>query len=256
MNYRKADRYNETHFDDADFFGELIAFEITELTLAFQQAHGLTVDGMLGPKTRKAIAEQRAAYTPRSGFGDLESLYVSSADWLVGRGVHLRPSHPSWYYAHLTSPTPKAIVWHYTATGPDTAENMAERRATARAKDDPESSWHITIDEDGRIWQMLPLTAGGWHAGGKLSIPILGVGAANHFAVGIELVSLNGEDYTPAQVEAAARVARAIVNAYPMPKHLASVGHRDIHATKNDPGDEWMLDHLPRVIEFAYGGAE
>jgi hypothetical protein len=248
VNYRKADDYNRER--------KVFADEITELTAVFQEAKGLEVDGMYGPKTLDAIRDARIARLPPRHFGDLESLYVSSADWLVGRGVHLRPSHPSWYYAHLTSPTPKAIVWHYTATDPDTAENMAERRATTRAKDDPESSWHITIDEDGRIWQMLPLTAGGWHAGGKLAKPIPDVGVANRFAVGIELVSLNGEDYTPAQVEAAARVARAIVNAYPMPKHLASVGHRDIHQTKNDPGDEWMLDHLPRVIEFAYGGAE
>jgi hypothetical protein len=249
VNRRKADEYNRASGDP----GQEI---VTELTIIAQRELELKVDGMLGPKTVKALEEQRAFATPRSGFGDLESLYVSSADWLVGRGVHLRPSHPSWYYAHLESPTPQAIVWHHTATGPNTAENMAERRCHARIKTDPASSWHITIDEDGRIWQMLPLTAGGWHAGGKLSKPIPDVGVANRFAVGIELVSLNGEDYTPAQVEAAARVARAIVNAYPMPKHLASVGHRDIHATKNDPGDEWMLDHLPRVIEFAYGGAE
>jgi hypothetical protein len=245
---RKADAYNSGQ--------EVTPEMITELTVEFQAAFGILADGMLGPITRAALKEQRAFAIPPSGFGDLESLYVSSADWLVGRRVYLRPSHPSWYYAHLTSPTPKAIVWHYTATGPNTAENMAERRATARSKDDPQSSWHITIETNGDIWQMLPFTAGGWHAGGKHSKPIPDVGVANRFAVGIELVSLNGEDYTPAQVEAAARVARAIVNAYPMPKHLASVGHRDIHQTKNDPGDEWMLDHLPRVIEYAYGGAE
>jgi hypothetical protein len=245
MNRTKANAYN--------WGRELAAGHVTELTAAFQRARGLTVDGMLGPLTLAEL-DRAIAEAARPCLPERPDIVVSAGDWMVGPRVRKIAIDRSWFGAHLAAPTPRAIVWHYTATDANSAENMARRRVRPhdRAEHGAKTSWHVTIEPDGRIVQMIPLTAAGNHAGGDKARPIPGLGWANSHAVGIELVSLKGEDYPEAQVEAAARVARAICRAYPMPRELAGVGHRDIHRTKNDPGDEWMTEHLPRVLEYAY----
>ena len=164
------------------------------------------------------------------------------------------PMHASWRYSKLDTPgsTPLAIVAHYTATNPGTAENMARNRMRPRTKKDRAASWHITIVTDGTVIQMAPLTVGCWHAGSSTAKRIPGVGWANNTSIGIEFVG-HGKEFPPAQVEAACRVWRAIVQAYGIKKKHAMVGHSDIDPTRrSDPGPVWMRDHAPRVLEEAY----
>jgi len=155
--------------------------------------------------------------------------------------------HPSWRYSTQTQP--RAIVAHYTATDPGTAMNMAKRRTKPRAKDDRAASWHISIEADGTVIQMAPLTAQCWHAGGGL---IRGAGMANRVSVGIELVG-HGKTFPPAQVEAACIVWRAIVTEYGITRELAMVEHSKLDPDRRrDPGPVWMANHAPAVLDYAY----
>ncbi|NVB81776.1 MAG: N-acetylmuramoyl-L-alanine amidase, partial [Kofleriaceae bacterium] len=186
--------------------------------------------------------------------------------WLVGDGVQRIEMHASWRYSWLSTPEhkPLAIVAHYTDTDPGTAVNMAKRRqqpwATFAAayrksypgKPVPQNSWHLSIEADGSIVQMAPLTSGCWHVGSPTAKQIPGVGWGNRTAVGIELVG-HGKTFPPAQVSAACDVWRAIVRAYGIPREHAMVTHQSIDPTRrSDPGPVWMKQHAPTVLERAF----
>lgn len=180
------------------------------------------------------------------------ALTIDAKGWLSGPDVVRMPIDPSWYYAKLSTGTPKAIVAHYTATDPGTGRNMARNRQRKRTKDDRAASWHVTIETDGTIIQMAPFTAGCWHAGSDTARKIPGVGWANNTSVGIELVG-HGKSFPPEQVAAAARVWRALVATYSIPRELAMVTHRSIDPERrSDPGPVWMSEHAEWVLDEAY----
>lgn len=164
------------------------------------------------------------------------------------------PMHASWRYTQLRTPgsTPRAIVCHYTATDPGTARNMAKRRQAKRTKKDRPASWHISIEADGTVIQMAPLTAGTWHAGSDTARQIPGVGWANHTSVGIELVG-HGKVFPEVQVAAAKRVWRAIVQAYGIERKHAMVAHAALDpGRRSDPGPVWLTHCADRVLDAAY----
>ena len=99
---------------------------------------------------------------------------------------------------------------------------MARNRARPRTPDDRVASWHLTIDADGSVVQMIPLDRVAWHAGGPGSRPIPGLGWANMHTVGIELVG-DGRAFPEAQVAAACAVWRALVRAYSIPRAFAMI---------------------------------
>lgn len=186
--------------------------------------------------------------------------------WLVGDGMQRIEMHASWRYSWLSTPEhePLAIVAHYTATDPGTAVSMAKRRqqpwseyAAAWRKRNPgkpvpQNSWHLSIEANGAIVQMAPLTTGCWHVGSNTAIPIPGVGWGNRTAVGIELVGW-GKMFPPAQVAAACDVWRAIVRAYGIPREHAMITHQSIDPTRrSDPGPVWMKQHAPTVLAHAF----
>jgi N-acetyl-anhydromuramyl-L-alanine amidase AmpD len=173
--------------------------------------------------------------------------------WLAD-AAHI-PAHASWYGSTLTAGKPLAIVAHYTATAPGTAINMATRRQRQFGldPDDRLASWHVTIDSDGSVVQMVPFDRVCWHAGSSTAKPIPGIGPANQNTVGIELVG-HGKEFPPAQVEAAGRVWRAIVQAYGIPHWAAMIAHSAIDPTRrSDPGPVWMNEHAVKVLDVAYG---
>jgi N-acetyl-anhydromuramyl-L-alanine amidase AmpD len=186
--------------------------------------------------------------------------------WLVGESVERIEMHPTWRYAWLTTHEhkPLAIVAHYTATDPGTAVVMARRRQIPWStfaesykkahpgKAVPQNSWHISIEADGSIVQMAPLTAGCWHAGSSTAKPIAGAGWANRVSIGIELVG-HGKEFPEAQVAAACDVWRALVQTYGIAKKWAMVTHQELDpGRRSDPGPVWMQQHAPRVIAFAF----
>lgn len=188
--------------------------------------------------------------------------------WLVGDGVTRIEMHASWRYSWLSTPdhNPLAIVAHYTDTDPGTAVGMAKRRQEPWSKfaerwrknnpgkPVPQNSWHISIETDGSIVQMAPLTTGCWHVGSSTAKPIPGVGWGNRTAIGIELVNNDrGKTFPPAQVTAACNVWRAIVRAYDMKRENAMVTHQSIDPTRrSDPGSVWMRLYAPTVLGYAY----
>ena len=173
--------------------------------------------------------------------------------WLVGRGVQTIKTHPSWY-SGLMIGGPKAIVAHYSATGPGTSIAMANRRTKQRVAADRAASWHLSIDStgDAPIVQMAQFKARCWHAGGPGSKPIPVIGKANMWATGIELIG-HGDVFDPIQVVHAARVWRAIVRTYRIPQNLAMIEHSKLSPhDRRDPGVVWMTKHSPFVLAHAF----
>jgi N-acetylmuramoyl-L-alanine amidase len=229
-----ADSYNAAQLAS----GALTPTHVTELVRAWQASHGLVADGMAGPKT---IATLGPAGMTISGH------------WLGGTGVAAIPAHVSWYGAKLLGGAPRGIVAHYTATDPGTGTNMARRRVAARTPEDRAASWHITIEADGSVIQMVPLDHVAWHAGSDTAKPIPNLGQANYSTVGIELVG-HGDVFPPAQVESAKRVWRTLVRHYGIAHAYAMLEHSAIDPTRrNDPGPVWMRQHATDVLDAAHG---
>lgn len=226
--------------------GALTADHITELVRYWQAGHGLTVDGLAGPRTIASLA-------PPSDLLVVEGHWLASRD--LGIVPAILPAHPSWYGGMLTGGAPRGIVAHYTATDPGTAVAMARRRARrfGTDPDDRQASWHISIEADGSIVQMVPLDHVAWHAGSNTARKVPGLGAANHTCIGIELVG-HGREFPDAQVAAAREVWRALVRHYGIAREHAMITHQSIDPTRReDPGPVWMREHAPGVVEYAFG---
>lgn len=208
-----------------------------------------------------------------TGFPDdwqlVPTLKVDAKGWLGGQGVKCLPIHPSWHYAGLTTPDghPDGVVWHYTDTAPGTAEGMALRRQQSWSdfaadfrihnpgKAVPQTSWHLSIEANGTIVQMAPLTVGCWHAGSDTAVPIKGLGWANRVTTGIELVGL-GKTFPDPQVLSAARVLAALVDAYKVDRKYAMIAHAAIDPKRRtDPGPVWLTKYADAVLEYAYSRA-
>jgi hypothetical protein len=219
---------------------ELTVDHITELVRFWQLAHELTPDGKAGPLTIASIA---------AGRGPLSI----AGDWLIGAGVIRVDAHPSWYGGTMEGGFPRGIVAHYTATGPASALTMADRRGRPfDVTRDRLASWHVTIDTDGTIVQMIPFTRIAWHAGSATARDVPGLGKANHSCVGIELVG-HGDAFTAAQVAGAKRVWRAVVERYAIAREYAMLEHSKIDPTRRqDPGPTWMGQYAGAVLDVAY----
>ncbi len=190
-----------------------------------------------------------------SGFPDewqlLPGVTVDAKGWLIGKGVTLMPSHPSWGYPRLATANgqPAAVVAHVSATNHGTAGNMAKRRMVPKKLEDRAASWHISIEGDGSIVQMASLLSGTWHAGGTIK----GLGDGNRCSIGIEMIGWERGPFPDAQVIGAARVWRAVVEAYGIPRARAMIEHATIcPGRRSDPGPAWMRSHADHVLEYAF----
>lgn len=213
--------------------GALTANHVTDLVRYWQAGHGLTADGMAGPRT-------------------IASLDLAVVDhWLTGSSVTRIAAHPSWYGAARGNP--QGIVAHYTATDGGTGISMARRRSQSRRPDDPTTSWHLTIEADGSIIAMVPLDRIAWHAGSATARAVPVLGRANDATIGIELVG-HGDVFPVAQVEAAGRVWRALIRHYGIAREHAMITHQSIDPSRReDPGPVWMSEHALGVLARAYG---
>lgn len=231
------DDYNATQLRT----GALAPSHLTTLVRYWQTGHGLDADGLAGPRTITSLAPVGA-------------LAIDAAGWLSGPGVTVIAAHTSWYGAELVHATPAGIVAHTTDTDPGTALTMAKRR-TRKFGVDPDDravSWHLSIETDGAIVQMVPMTHTAWHAGGPTAQPVPGLGAANYRTVGIELVGW-GKTFPAAQVAAARTVWRALIGRYGIAREHAMITHQSIDPTsREDPGPVWTGQHAADVLAFAY----
>ena len=124
------------------------------------------------------------------------------------------------------------LVLHYT--GMPTGEE-----ALARLTDiEHEVSAHYLIEEDGRIFQLVPEAQRAWHAGVSYWRGYKGLNARS---IGIELVNpghnFGYRPFPELQMMALETLALDILARYPIPSRNV-VGHSDIAPTrKNDPGE-------------------
>jgi len=124
------------------------------------------------------------------------------------------------------------LLLHYT--GMQTGEAALERLCDPAAK----VSAHYCIEEDGRIFQLVPEERRAWHAG---VAQWQGADDINARSIGIEIVNPGHEfGYRPFpddQMAAVAALGLDIVARYPIPKARV-LGHADVAPLrKEDPGE-------------------
>jgi AmpD protein len=95
-------------------------------------------------------------------------------------------------------------------------------------------SAHVLIRRDGEVVQYVPFDARAWHAGASC---FAGRERCNDYSIGVELEGTDDQPYTDAQYAALARVACAVIRAYPAITAGRIAGHCDIApGRKTDPG--------------------
>lgn len=124
------------------------------------------------------------------------------------------------------------LVLHYT--GMQTGEAALQRLCDDEAK----VSAHYLVEEDGRIFQLVPEGKRAWHAGISYWRGITDVNSAS---IGIEIVNPGHEfGYRPfprIQMEAVKELCRGIIERHAIPARNI-IGHSDIAPErKEDPGE-------------------
>jgi N-acetylmuramoyl-L-alanine amidase len=141
-------------------------------------------------------------------------------------------AHPSPNFEPRKASVIDMLVLHYT--GMTDGESALARLCDAEAK----VSAHYLIEEDGRIFTLVPEQMRAWHAGASFW---RGESDINSRSIGIELVNPGHEfgyrAFPEAQIAALIELATDIIGRHPIPDRNV-VGHSDIAPTrKQDPGE-------------------
>ena len=134
------------------------------------------------------------------------------------------------------------LILHYT--GMRTAAEALERLCSPEAK----VSAHYMIEEDGRIWRLVPETRRAWHAGVSFWA---GRRDVNARSLGIELVNPGHEfgyrAFPERQMAALEALCREIIARHPIPPRQV-LGHSDVAPQrKTDPGELFDWPRLARA---------
>ncbi len=140
--------------------------------------------------------------------------------------------HPSPNFEPRRSSIIDMLVLHYTGMkdGPTALARLCDAEAKVSA--------HYLIEEDGRVFSLVPEDLRAWHAG---AASWRGETDINSRSIGIELVNPGHEfGYGPfpeTQIVALVELATDIIGRHPIPARNV-VGHSDIAPTrKQDPGE-------------------
>jgi N-acetylmuramoyl-L-alanine amidase len=159
--------------------------------------------------------------------------------------------HPSPNHDARADGTPiDMLVLHYT--GMETGGAALERMRDPAAK----VSAHYMIEEDGRVFRLVPEERRAWHAGVSFW---RGQRDINARSIGIELVNPGHEfgyrDFPKAQMNALVLLARDILARHPIPARNV-VGHSDVApARKTDPGERFAWQAFARAGIGLWPGA-
>ncbi len=126
------------------------------------------------------------------------------------------------------------LVLHYT--GMDSAEAALDRLCDPAA----EVSAHYLVEEDGRLWRLVPDERRAWHAGRAFWA---GESDVNARSIGVEIVNpgheLGYRDFPPEQMETVIALCRALVARHRIPAARV-VAHSDVAPLrKQDPGERF-----------------
>jgi N-acetylmuramoyl-L-alanine amidase len=146
---------------------------------------------------------------------------------------------------HGARPNPARIdmlVLHYT--GMTSAAAALERLCDPGAK----VSAHFVIEEEGRIWRLVPETRRAFHSGRSCWERESDLNAVS---IGIEIVNPGHEwgyrAFPEAQMAAVERLCLELISRHPIPPHRV-VGHSDIAPDrKTDPGELFDWPRLARA---------
>lgn len=94
----------------------------------------------------------------------LAPLTIDTDGWLVGDGVIKVPTSRAGYIWRTKSKKPGGFLLHWTATSHGTAAGMLKR-----SRDGKGGSVHFWIEDNGTIYQQVPLTRGAGHAASKVA---------------------------------------------------------------------------------------
>jgi AmpD protein len=149
----------------------------------------------------------------------------STVDLLVIHGISLPPGEYGgpWIDALFTNQLPRDAHPFFGA--------IADLRVSS----------HALVRRDGELVQYVPLDRRAWHAG---SSSWCGRERCNDFSIGVELEGTDATGYESVQYGVLARLAAAILRAYPAITPERIVGHSDIApGRKTDPGIafDWPL---------------
>jgi N-acetylmuramoyl-L-alanine amidase len=134
---------------------------------------------------------------------------------------------------------PDMVVVHYTGmqTGAEALERMRDPEAKVSA--------HYMIEQDGRVFQLVPEERRAWHAGVSFW---KGVRDVNAVSIGIELVNPGHElgypDFPEMQVEALIGLLDAVRGRWTIPS-ARILGHSDVAPDRKiDPGEKFPWKRL------------
>jgi N-acetylmuramoyl-L-alanine amidase len=134
---------------------------------------------------------------------------------------------------------PDMVVLHYTGmrTGAEALERLCDVEAKVSA--------HYMIEEDGRIYQLVPEERRAWHAGVSFW---KGEQDVNAVSIGIELVNPGHDfgypDFPEMQVEALIGLLDAIRGRWTIP-NARILGHSDVAPERKvDPGEKFPWKRL------------
>jgi N-acetylmuramoyl-L-alanine amidase len=134
--------------------------------------------------------------------------------------------------------SPDMVILHYT--GMESGEEALKRLCDPSA----EVSAHYLIEEDGRVFELVPPKKRAWHAGVS---HWQGRDNLNHYSIGIEIVNPGHEfgyrDFPEIQISSVLDLIKHLDATFDIPSHNY-IGHSDIAPTrKMDPGEKfpWCL---------------
>lgn len=174
--------------------------------------------------------------------------------------------------------TPKFIVMHYTAGF------TASSAVSTLTRSGSGVSAHVTIDQNGSVWQHVPFNVKAWHAGPSR---YAGYNGLNNHSIGIEIVNpgwfrrtadgtyyrdnirrtarqmgevieaphsrvgsgmLYWPTYTEAALEAVEELTQELLEAYPTIMDIVTHEEIDTRGWKTDPGPAFPMNRFKRLL--------